>query len=228
VSFRRADVVGVVLALLVAATCVRLGLWQIARLHQRQARNAVARAGWGRPPLELGWNTSPDSVRNRRVHVRGIYDFDRERIWRPHMLDEAPGVDLVTPLRLTRGVAVLVDRGWVASADAYHVDARAYREPESADVVGLALPAPRSRGDVDPARLKDSLPYALLPFVVQQLPDSAAAAPVGRPRRLPPPELTNGPHLSYAIQWFSFAAIVLVGSFMLFRKTVRRGASTRA
>jgi surfeit locus 1 family protein len=47
------------------------------------------------------------------------------------------------------------------------------------------------------------------------------------PRRLPPPELTNGPHLSYAIQWFSFAAIVLIGSFTLFRRTVRRGVSTR-
>jgi surfeit locus 1 family protein len=225
VPFRRGDVVGVVLALVVAATCVRLGLWQIGRLHQRQARNAVARAGWARPPLELGWNTSPDSVRNRRVHVRGIYDFDNERIWRPHMLDEAPGVDLVTPLRLTNGVAVMVDRGWVASADAYHVEARAYREPESADVVGLALAAPRTRGDVDPGKLKDSLPYALLPFVVQQLPDyasAASAAPSSLPRRLPSPELTNGPHLSYAIQWFSFAAIVLVGSFMLFRKTVRR------
>src|SRR6185436_10293811 len=120
--FRRADVVGVVVAFLLAVMCVRLGFWQIARLHQRQARNAIARAGWARPPLELQWNTAPDSVRNRRVHVRGTYDFDHERLWRPHMLDEAPGVDLVTPLRLTDGVAVLVDRGWVASPDAYHVD----------------------------------------------------------------------------------------------------------
>ena len=223
--FRRADVVGVVVAFLLAVICVRLGIWQIARLHQRQARNATARTGWARPPLELDWNTSPDSVRNRRVHVRGTYDFDHERLWRPHMLDEAPGVDLVTPLRLTDGVAVLVDRGWVASPDAYHVDARAYREPESGNVVGLALAAPRTRGDVDPAKLQDSLPYTLLPFVVQQLPDcasTASVAPSSVPRRLPPPELTNGPHLSYVIQWFSFAAIILVGTAALFRRKVRR------
>ena len=146
------------------------------------------------------------------------------------MLDEAPGVDLVTPLKLADGVAVLVDRGWVASADAYHVDERAFREPESADVVGLAFAAPRTHGDVDPAKLQDSVPYALLPFVVQQLPDCASsvlAVPVRLlrllrlvvpVRRLPPPELTNGPHLSYVIQWFSFATIILVGSFVLFRK----------
>lgn len=139
------------------------------------------------------------------------------------MLDEAPGVDLVTPLKLADGVAVLVDRGWVASADAYHIDERAFRESESADVVGLAFAAPRTRGDVDPAKLKDSVPYALLPFVVQQLPESAAPPPPGAPLRLPPPELTNGPHLSYVIQWFSFAVIILVGSVALFRKKGRPG-----
>jgi surfeit locus 1 family protein len=215
------DLVGAGLALVAAATCVRLGFWQLARLHQRLTRNASARAGWALPPLQLGGKTPLDSVRNRRVHVRGVYDFDHERLWRPHMLEEAPGVDLVTPLKLADGVAVLVDRGWVASADAYHVDEPAYREPGWADVLGLALAAPRTRGDVDPARLKDSLAYALLPFVIQQLPDSAVAAPAGSPRRLPPPELTNGPHLSYVIQWFSFAVIILVGSVALFRKTAR-------
>jgi cytochrome oxidase assembly protein ShyY1 len=91
--------------------------------------------------------------------------------------------------------------------------------------VGLALAAPRTRGDVDPAKLQDSLPYTLLPFVVQQLPDcasTASVAPSPFPRRLPPPELTNGPHLSYVIQWFSFATIILVGTAALFRKKVRR------
>jgi surfeit locus 1 family protein len=218
VGRRRKDLLGIGLALVVAATCVRLGFWQISRLHQRLARNAATRAGWALPSLEVTPTTPLDSIRNRRVHVRGVYDFDHERLWRPHMLDEAPGVDLVTPLKLRDGVAVLVDRGWVASPDAYHVDERAFWEPESADIVGLAFAAPRTRGDVDPARLKDSLPYRLLPFVVQQLPDSASAPAGGSPRRLPPPELTNGPHLSYVIQWFSFATIILVGSIVLFRK----------
>jgi surfeit locus 1 family protein len=225
VHLRGRELLGACLALVVAATCVRLGFWQIARLHQRQARNATVRAGWALPPLELRGPVPLDSVRNRRVHVRGLYDFDHERLWRPHMLDEAPGVDLITPLKIAGGVAVLVDRGWVASADAYHVDARAYRDPEAADVVGLALAAPRTRGDVDPAKLKDSVRYTLLPFVIQQLPDCATvapAAPSSLPRRLPPPELTNGPHLSYTIQWFSFAVITIVGSIALFGRKARR------
>jgi surfeit locus 1 family protein len=215
--------VGIALALVAAAVCVRLGFWQLARLRQRLARNAVARAAWALPPINLVGAIPLDSARNRRVRVRGVYDFSHQQLWRPHVLDEAPGVDLVTPVRLADGRGVLVDRGWVPSADAYHVDERAYQEPDSADVVGLALAAPRTRGDVDPPRLKDAVPYPLLPFVVQQLPDSVAAFRPNVPQRLPAPELTNGPHLSYAIQWFSFATIILVGSAILFWKAGREG-----
>jgi len=87
-------------------------------------------------------------------------------------------------------------------------------------VLGLGMPAPRARGDVDPARLKDSVPYRLLPFVIQQLPPSTA---LDRPLppgliRWPAPELSDGPHLSYAVQWFSFAIIIVVGSVALLRK----------
>jgi surfeit locus 1 family protein len=138
-----------------------------------------------------------------------------------------PGVDLVTPLLLQDGSAVLVDRGWAPSADAYHVDQAAYREGDSAAVLGIAMRAPRSRGDVDPAALADSVPYRLLPFVVQQLPPSAAAGRATPPGliRWPMPELSEGPHLSYAIQWFSFALIAVVGTLALVRKRAVLGGN---
>ena len=222
----RRDWVGLALALGAAAVCVRLGIWQVARLHQRRARNAVVLAARQRPPVELGTvrgeggGVVPESLLLRRVHARGVYDFERERLWRPKSFEDEPGVDLVTPLRLADGTAVLVDRGWVASPDAYHVAQPLYREPDTADVVGLALAAPRGRGDVDPVALKDSLPFPLLPFVVQQLPSPPASARPLPPGlvRWPVPELGNGPHLSYAIQWFSFAVIIVAGSISLFVK----------
>jgi len=46
-------------------------------------------------------------------------------------------VALITPLRLHDGSAVLVDRGWVPSPDAFHVDHRLYREPDTALVTGV-------------------------------------------------------------------------------------------
>ena len=166
-----------------------------------------------------------DSARGRRLHARGVYDYAGERLWRPRAYEGVPGVALITPVKLADGSAVLVDRGWAPSPDAYHIDQRAYREPDTADVVGIGMAAPRGRGDVDPAKLRDSLPYPLLPFILQQLPPSTALHRPPPPRlvRSPLPDLGDGPHLSYAIQWFSFAVIIVVGSVALARKQHRQG-----
>src|SRR5437867_614670 len=139
------------------------------------------------------------------------------------------GRDRVGPgvaLRLAGGAAVLVDRGWAPSPDAFHVDQPAYREGDSAVVRGLGMLAPRARGDVDPAALRDSVPYRLVPFIIQQLPPATAPYRPLPPGliRWPTPELSDGPHLSYAIQWFSFAVIIGVGSLALARKRAAEAA----
>lgn len=222
----RRDLAGLALAIVAAAVCVRLGVWQLHRLRERRAHNAGIRAARDRPPLEVTRAVPGDSVRERRLHVRGVYDYAHQRVWRGRTYEGTPGVALITPLRLADGAAVFVDRGWAASPDAYHLDERAYREPDTADVLGLGMLAPRGRGDVDPAKLRDSLPYPVLPFVMQLLPPPTVSdrpLPPGL-LRWPAPEITDGPHLSYAIQWFSFAAIILVGSAVLVRKWVREGS----
>jgi surfeit locus 1 family protein len=213
----RRDLAGLAVAFLLAVGCVRLGVWQLDRLRQRRVRNAVVLAARARPPLSLRGGIPVDSARDRRLQARGRYDYTHEQFWRPRSYEGIPGVDLVTPLRLPDGSAVLVDRGWAPSPDAHHVDQQAFREGDSADVVGLGMTAPRGRGDVDPRLLRDSVPYALLPFVLQQFPSDS---PTVRPglRRWPPPRVSDGPHLSYAIQWFSFATILVVGSLVLVRK----------
>jgi surfeit locus 1 family protein len=219
------DLAALTFALAAAAVCVRLGVWQLHRLHERRERNATLLAARERPALEVTRALVADSARGRRLHARGIYDYAHERLWRPRSYQGVPGVALITPLRLADGAAVLVDRGWAPSPDAYHVDQHAYREPDSADVLGIGMPAPRARGDVDPTRLRDSLPYPLLQFVLQPLPPSTALHRPPPPGlvRWPAPALTDGPHLSYAIQWFSFAVIILVGSVALGRSRARGG-----
>jgi surfeit locus 1 family protein len=206
---RPRDAFGAVTALVIAAVCVRLGVWQLDRLAQRRARNAVLASRLALPPLVVGRATLPDSARQRRLIARGVYDFSRELVGPGRSFDGSPGVALVTPLRLDDGSAVFVDRGWVPSPDARHVDQTRYRESDTATVEGLGT----DRYDVGP------MPYPVLPFILQQTGTDAAR---GLPRRWPPPALGNGPHLSYALQWFSFALIILIGTGALLRK----GAAT--
>ncbi len=204
---RRRDVGLAVIAVVVAGVCVWLAFWQLDRLHQRRARNAVLAARLALSPLPVRRDLTADSARQHRVVAAGVYDFSAERTWPGRSFQGTPGVALVTPLRLADGSAVLVDRGWVPSPDAFHVDHTLYREPDTATVTGIALIPPRGRGDVAVA--------GFVPFVVQlESPDPTR----GLPRRWPPPTFDDGPHLSYAIQWFSFALIALVGTAVLIRK----------
>jgi surfeit locus 1 family protein len=204
---RRRDVTAAVLAVLIAAACVRLGFWQLDRLTQRRARNAALAARLALPPVELRDGRMPaDSARQRRIVAHGVYDFGAERTWPGRSFQGTPGVALITPLRLADGSAVLVDRGWVPSPDAFHIDQRRYHEPDTATVYGIALIPPRGPGD--------AAPPGFLPFIIQlERPEALR----GLPRRWPPPGLNDGPHLSYAIQWFSFALIVLVGTAAMIR-----------
>jgi surfeit locus 1 family protein len=203
----RRDITLAIIAGLLAALCISAGVWQLGRLEQRRARNAVLKARLALPPLEVRPGLGADSARWRRVVATGVYDFSAERTWPGRSFEGTPGVGLITPLRLTDGSAVLVDRGWVYSPDAFHVDHNTYREPATATVTGIALVPPRGRGDVDVA--------GFLPFVIQVVGRDPAS---GLPRRWPAPVFDNGPHLSYAIQWFSFALIALVGTAVMIRK----------
>lgn len=206
---QRRDLKLVALALVVATVCVGAGFWQLRRLRDRRVLSATIAERLALPSLDVRTGVGADSARQRRVVARGVYDFAAERTWPGRSFQGTPGVALITPLRLADGSAVLVDRGWVPSPDAFHVNHEAYREPDSATVTGIARLLPRGRGDVDSA--------GFLPFVIElQTPDPPADR--GLPRRWPPPALDNGPHLSYAIQWFSFALIALVGTAAVIRR----------
>ena len=226
-------VVIVVVAIAVAAACVALGLWQLRRLDERRAANAAVVDARSGPAVTV---RSADDVSAlapyRRVVARGTYDVQGEVIVYGRALEGRPGHHVVTPLVLEDGSAVLVIRGWVPfEMDSAPVQAAA---PSFLDVTveGFLVPAeptesppPDTRGVVrtlDPDAIAEPLPYDVAPLALQleaqRPPRSATPVPVG------PPELSEGPHLSYAIQWFSFAAIALVGAAVLLRRD-RRAAT---
>ena len=223
-----------VVGILTAAVCVRLGIWQLDRLEQRKTRNAAIEAALAGPSTDLsapsgvGFSTvDADSLQYRRATVRGTFDFEREIIVMARSHDGVPAVHVVTPLVLSNGIAVLVERGWARSPDGRTVDLGPLREPETREVEGVVIPSSGSRTSeapspnwpcyvrsADPRQLASAYPYALLPVVIRrtQMPPE----PLSALRPVPLTELTNGPHLSYAVQWFSFATIALVGCGVLF------------
>lgn len=219
-------------ALVTAVVCVRLGLWQLRRLDERRALNATRVARLALPPLEVDGRRGLDAaLTDRRAVAEGRFDFARELVLVGRSFRGVPGVRLVTPLRLVDGSALLVERGWVPSPDGRSIDVASYREPEQARVTGVLLDGsatdeppvpvdsawPHYMRRASPAALRRAYPYPLLALVLRRTapPD---VAPHGL-RLVPLPQLSSGPHLSYAIQWFAFATIAIVGSVTLVAKS---------
>jgi len=206
-----------------AALCVRLGVWQLERLDERRISNKLTEARLSLPVVGLPTELNPDSLRYRKAVAEGIFDFEREIVVVARSRSGVPAVHVVTPLRLDNGDAVLVERGVALSPDAKTVDLAALVESDTSRVTGVLVSLgggdsgspgwPRYVRGVNPTELQQAYPYTLFPFVLRRTVKASGAPADLTP--VPLPELTNGPHLSYAVQWFSFAAIAIVGSLFL-------------
>jgi surfeit locus 1 family protein len=236
-----------VLVLVMAFTCVQLGLWQLSRRDEKRDRIDLVRDAQERPAVPVESLLSPDDPRTgpgadavafRTVTATGTFDLDHEVLVRNRPLDGVNGNDVVTPLVLADGTAVLVTRGWVP------FDVPADRplpgaEPPTGEVTvtgvlqrtetrgGLA-PQDAPDGDLgtvghlDVGAVADALPYPVLPLTVL-LAGQDPAQPGRYPAVVEPDEPGQGPHLSYAIQWFTFATLALVIWPLVIRKAARRG-----
>jgi len=231
-------VVGAVFLLTMAALCVRLGFWQLDRLEQRRARNAAVLAARDQPPVALdsarfaAVAADPGAYDWRPAEAAGTYHHAGDLLLRGRSRDGRPGVHLVSPLVLADGRVVMVDRGWVPAADAASADADAYRTSGPVRVSGLlramradpdrGLPAAGRAGAdsswrrIDLGAARERAPGEVLPLYLQRLP--ASADPPSPPLAEAAPGLSEGNHLSYAVQWFSFAAIAVVGLLILARR----------
>ncbi|HXE57612.1 MAG TPA: SURF1 family protein [Gemmatimonadales bacterium] len=221
-----------VLVLVVAiAVFVRLGLWQLERLDERRTINRRAEARRNAPPLDLNTGGATIEAADRRVVLRGRYDRAHELVIRNQSYRGSPGVHLITPLRLPgRDTAVLVNRGFVPAPDAVTVDVAGLDEPGEVEVRGVAFPLPEGddgrpverQGRTTWSRLtreavRRAVPYPVAAVYVLQSPDPGLPS---FPRRVEPPPLDDGPHLSYAVQWFAFAAIAATFAVVVWRKGV--------
>ena len=229
----------VVLCLVAAAVCVRLGIWQLDRLGERRLRNEFVRLRLNFPAVPVAALPADSAVvRFRRAEARGRYDYAREFALAGRSLNGSPGVHIVTPLLGAAGgdTAVLVNRGWVYSPDAATVDFSRWREGDSALVVrgfvdvfhapraGAARSAshPRAYRWLERDALARELGYPLAAVVLVARGDTAGMGASRIPARLLPPPLDEGSHWNYAVQWFAFAAVAVAGLAAFLRAQRRR------
>ncbi|MGZ4133111.1 MAG: SURF1 family cytochrome oxidase biogenesis protein [Actinomycetota bacterium] len=240
-------VILLIVAIVVAVTCIRLGFWQLSRLHGRRQVNARIAASFAQPPQPLQAllaDADPASLGYRRAEIRGTYDPAHEVILFGRASAEGrSGNQVLTPLVMSDGTTILVNRGWVPPQDVTTPVAGEAAAPTGpVDVSGILFPpdatTPAAPGAspstlitiVNLEQLSAQMPHPLLPvYLLLQQQQPAQPGPLPEPP--PMPILDDGPHLSYALQWFSFATIAVVGYVVLLRKDrkdERRAVSTPA
>tara|TARA_B100000700_G_scaffold25560_1_gene24674 strand:- start:1508 stop:2287 length:780 start_codon:yes stop_codon:yes gene_type:complete len=232
----------VVIALLAAT--VNLGLWQIRRLQARRDHNRVVAERSLVPPTPiseafstLNSGVPPDDLRHTRIRMDGAWLRDAEVVLVNRSMGGGPGVHVVTLFQIDTAypwAGVAVDRGFVARSLYKEGDVADWSpagEPGDQLVLKGTLDVFRSgeRGhDLEVDRLdRDALEsrweVSLAPMWVRL---EEAVGMKDWPVAVPVSDLGEGPHLSYAVQWFVFTAIGLVGYPLVLVRLVRRGDET--
>ena len=178
----------------------------------------------------------PDALEYRMVTAEGTYVAGQDVVIRRRTFNNAPGYWVLTPLALDDGRGLLVNRGWFPVVDGEDDDqpppapsgevrvAGMLRATETASGLQSADPEAgvlrvMSRADIN--RVQQQVDLQLLPLYLQLAPDPD---PGSAPFAVPLPEQSDGPHLSYAVQWFIFTTIALVGYPLIVRKIARERA----
>jgi cytochrome oxidase assembly protein ShyY1 len=222
--------------LLLAGLFVRLGVWQLHRLHERKDANAITTGNLGASPAPAADVLAPGrdvskSQSWRSIEATGHYDSSHELVVRNRTFQSMPGYEVITPLVTGDGKAILVDRGWVplSATTTTKPDVPAAPTGE-VTIVAYALPSEHDRAGttggptwqvprIDVAKIAATLPYPVYGGYAQLV---SQTPPVGSsPAVLPTPDLGEGPHLGYAVQWFSFAAIGVIGLLIFGRLQVK-------
>lgn len=219
-----------------------LGLWQLDRHRERLIGNERGAARLAELPVPLNLlldgDGDPDPIQFRRAIVEGVFDTESEVLVRSQVHLGEAGFHVVTPLVGEGGTAVLVNRGWVpltldrvpvveASPPPGRVTVEGWVEP-SRERPAFGPEDPSSGrltvvNRVDIGRIQAQVAYPLAPVYVVQTGGEAGTLP--EPVR--PPDFDDaGPHLGYAIQWFGFALVGVVGYVFLIRRRRRSSQGT--
>jgi cytochrome oxidase assembly protein ShyY1 len=229
------------LVVVLVVTMFNLGLWQLRRYDEKKTLNDDIRSRGSLSTEDIGTLMPSGSTRAsskdkawRRVTATGTYRSADELVVSNRSVGGQPGFWVLTPLVQSDGSIVPVVRGFVFRGE---FEARALTGVPAptgeVKVAGTLQSSPTSGrfgeerssdgffpaiSQVDTGRLAERWGPTVLPLWLRLESGSGAPTAEGPLFAVPPPPLSKGPHLSYAVQWFIFTLIALVGYPVMLRR----------
>jgi cytochrome oxidase assembly protein ShyY1 len=216
-----------------------LAEWQWRRLDQRHAYNQAIQAQISKAPIAISelvlTGSSPlelaDEATWRTVELTGTWIAQSQVLVRKQSLESNTGLWVVTPLLLNDGTIAIVNRGWTPAANSATESPVIQQLPIGVIEVLGRVRAVTPRTKSAPTDLPTGQVDRIIPLEIYSsdstISDSYIEMTASRPesrsadiRELPAPEVTEGNHRSYAIQWTFFEFLTVVGWVVLVRNEV--------
>ena len=221
------------IALALVAGCLFAAQWQFSRGANQSATNKIIAANLYLPSLSMNEIKDLDAVSNqwRKVTLQGSFSQDKQELVRNRYHEGKFGFEVLNLFTAKNGENFWVDRGWVAAGP----NAATPPTVEPVASGNLEITA-RIRSENLSRQLQGSF---FVTRATSEKPESITklqgveanayyldllGSPDGNVKPLTEielPELSNGPHYAYGIQWLAFALLALIGRFLLFRETKR-------
>lgn len=222
--------IGHVLIIAMSVLMLSLANWQHSRLDERKALNSEIKAGMAAPPVEID-SITVDAPAYTRVRVTGTWDPANTVYRRYVIVNGTQGFEMLEPMQVSGGL-IYVNLGFVpiekgkdkpldfAAQNIVTIEGL-LREPIRTDKrVGTVDASPNvpTMTEVDTEKLEQVSGREVAPVWVQ------LTSPVepGGPVPLDPPDLNEGPHFSYMLQWIAFTITIWIGWIVLCWRTVRK------
>lgn len=213
-------------AIFLVFLCLWAAQWQYQRGVDRHARNEVIENQSQARPISL------DAVVNnlvgnewRTVSTRGQFSSENQILIRNRYSEGRYGFEQLTLFSDLKGRNFWVDRGWIEAGASATTAPDLYPTPTGVVKISgrLRLDSSLPRGSFFALGTRN----ALIPqwnaqkgvdtegFYIDLLSGSSPELTPAVSAQLP--ELSDGPHMAYALQWIFFAGLVIYGRFLIRR-----------
>jgi len=207
---------------------IRLSNWQFDRYDQRVLRNESTNVALSLAPKKIDSVSQMSDLKQwEKIELTGSYLSDQSKLVRKQYLENNLGFWVITPFKIQNGENILVNRGWIpirSSASSNQsiplapvgtVNLEGYLQPFNESIT---QPKDLPLNQVNTIDYKYFESEIANNFYVQVAKSSPMDNQVAI---IPLPELSNGPHFSYAIQWILFALLLPIGWYVLLKNETK-------
>jgi len=203
---------------------IRLSDWQFDRYNTRIQNNEITTTALNSEPIKLTDLSQVSELKDwQKVSLKGEFMDSDAKLLRRQYLESSLGFWVITPLKLDNDQVILVNRGWIPIAESSTSQQEIPSSPQGdVTIIGYVQTLKDTRSEPEDLPLNqinhlNSTNFSSQPLSTNYLQLASMTPMDNQVAIIPLPELSNGPHFSYAIQWILFALMLPIGWYVLLK-----------